>query len=194
MDEIRYYSTYGPTVLASNERVPDDHPLAGRSFRIAMPEAGRTRTHPALRAKSPLTLELRARLVAWAARTIALGTRLAPAPELLTGRLHDIASVLLQVGQLVYPECVPAVVRLLQGKQAAARADAAESREGRFVRALVELQAEGRAPGGLLGMEQLVQRLSVGDNPISERSVGWISEAAGARSEEASGPQARHHS
>ena len=81
--DSRYYSTYGATVIASNEAISQI--LESRSFPVDMPYAARNFPKPTPEAGLPY----RERLVAWRAHN--LGTEL-PAPKaLIQGRLNDIA-------------------------------------------------------------------------------------------------------
>jgi len=166
-DEQKHFVVYGATVLATNIAVRADDPLVSRCLRIPLPEAGKQFVRDALRADDKLVLDLRARLVAWAARFIASGDAL---PEVdvrnLSGRIRDLGIPLLQVTRLVRPECYDVVLKLLQGTQRSARADASDSWEGKLIAALEKLRGGGLAPANEVGFQQVLQELTSGPDPI----------------------------
>ncbi len=170
------FSLYGATILASNQSIRDDHPLASRCLRIRMPEAGDQVVRSALRGREPRVLKLRAELVAWAAHWIASGEELPRLPQVLKGRLHDIGSPLLQVARLVYPDCLKAVIEWLQDTDTQRRVGESESREARLVSALLALRNEGQWPGEI-GVKVITERVNVGeevDHHIKTQSISWL--------------------
>ena len=97
---------------------------------------------------------------------------MSPAPEVLTGRLRDIMGPILQMARLVYPECVPALIELVQGTDKTRRVDAPDSWEGRLVAALATFGREE-----LIGYTELLGRVNDGvqdDDIMTARKLGWV--------------------
>jgi ribonucleotide reductase beta subunit family protein with ferritin-like domain len=134
--DSRYYGVYGATVIASNEAI--SHILESRSFPVDMPYSPKNFPKPTPEAGLPL----RERLVAWRARHLGLEL---PAPKELTlGRLNDITTPLWQIINLVSPSHLMLFEELIQEFSEKRREEKAVSIEGEVIKALLDLENEGK--------------------------------------------------
>jgi hypothetical protein len=189
VQEMKSFTVYGATVVATNVAIRPDDPLASRCLRISLPEAGSRPVEDAVRPDDELVMGLRARLVAWAAQLVADGIELPTLPRVLTGRLHDIASPLLQVARLVYPGCVPAVIKLLQGTEKAQRQETADSWEGRVVKVLIDLRSSGQwaSTVGIGTVAEKVNEHVSEKDQLTPKRVGTVAKHLSLKSERRGG-------
>lgn len=168
ISDTRYYSVFGPTILASNTSLPPV--LMSRALPVPMRQCA------AKPSRYPLeedALPLRAALIAWRANT--LGSQFAEVPVGLGGRLADLAQPLLQVTHVVAPDRLGAVVTALEEMRDLRYQRNAETTEGRVVAALVALRQE--VAGGLLSVRAVCSIMNEGHNPsqcLGERQVGDV--------------------
>jgi hypothetical protein len=156
--QMESYSAYGPTILLTNRPMRAESPLASRCIRVPLPEAGTTEVPPATRPDD--VAELRARMVAWAARIRAGGAELPEVEVPFRGRLRDMALPLLRVLKLIAPDHVDEVVELLTKMDENRRSESARFWEARVAVALWE--ARDRVEGGRLYVKVLTEVVNEG--------------------------------
>lgn len=125
-----FFDVYGSTIVATNE--PANITFESRCLTITMPN----RPGEYENLSPEMALSLKERLTAWRARM--MGTRLphaAPIPG-ISGRLRDISKPLFQLAQLVAPEAVEPMKRVLLEMAGQKIEDKKESLEGRIVAAI----------------------------------------------------------
>lgn len=131
--DIVYYSTFGPTVIATNEGV---HALLEtRAIQINMPGTSKRFENDVT---PELSLPLKERLVAFRARH--LGRALPDIPKPSDGRLEDITKPLCQIIRLVKPEREPAFMRLIAQIEEARLIEKADSLEAQILLTIIELR------------------------------------------------------
>lgn len=131
-----YYDIYGPTIIASNEQLHKI--LETRCLPIVMPNRPGNYENP----RPELALELKERLTAWRARTLA-----APLPhhepvEGISGRLWDISKPLFQVRQMVNSQgshLLREAILAIAGERSESKKD---TLEGHLVGIIKDLSAE----------------------------------------------------
>ena len=132
-NDMVHYDIYGPTIIATNERV--DKLLDSRCILITPPN----RPSGYEKAIPKKAQELKERLTAWRARVIDK-----PLPEIepiqrLEGRLWDISEPLLQVCKLTHPERMDTLVGALLEVAEQRIEDKKGSTEGKIIASLFEL-------------------------------------------------------
>jgi hypothetical protein len=170
-DMMESYAAYGATLLLSNKAVRTESPLASRCIRIALPEAGTADVPPSARPED--LLDLRAKMIAWAARIRAGGVELPEVEVPFRGRLRDMALPLLRVLKLIAPDHVDEVINLLQAMDASRRADSLRSWEARVAIAITA--AKDKVAAGRLYLYDLVPIVNDGLSEaehLDERQIG----------------------
>lgn len=135
-NDMKHFSVYGPTLIATNEAVHKI--LDTRCIPITMPNKPGNYENPS----AEKAQELKDRLTAWRAKVMD-----APLPEIepvqgLSGRLWDISRSLLQVCQLINPQGSETLKETLLDIAGERMEDRRETIEGRIVAILLELSPE----------------------------------------------------
>ena len=150
-EDIRYYSIFGPTVIATNE--PMDRILETRCISINMPTTRR-------RFETDVTpergLSLRARLLAFRARH--LGVELPDIRKPAEGRLGDILKPLLQILELVRPNRKERFLELVQQLETQRQSDKAETLEAQVLEAMFRLR--DKIQRGVLANQAVTEELN----------------------------------
>lgn len=131
---VRYFSVYGPTIIAVNEGLRE--PFTSRCVLIVPPEV--SGKYPNIYPKDGLPF--RERLVAWRART--MGTPLPTIPKPVAGRLGDILQPLGQIAHLLGADVVAEYETLAEFLAAERRSERSESSQARLVAAVVNAISE----------------------------------------------------
>ncbi len=139
--DMEYYDIYGPTIIATNEQLHKI--LDTRCLSITMPNLPGNYENP----RPILALDLKERLTAWRAKTIA-----AELPDMqplkdISGRLWDITKPLFQVGLLVNPaghDLLKESILAIAGERGESKKD---SIEGRLIGVIKDISAERNLEG-----------------------------------------------
>lgn len=179
-EQIENFAVYGPMILATNKAIKDDSALTSRCIRVPMPEAGGHDVPEALRADEPVTLELRAKCIAWAAHAVASGEVLKPMPRVLKGRLNDLASPLLRVLRVVCPQAIPELIKLLRAGVDVRRKEVSGTKEARVALAIWELRGfvKDLKLANMIVSEHINTTASEGEE-ISPQQVGYARRSLG---------------
>lgn len=137
--DVKYYEVYGPTIIATNENIPNRDPLRSRCIQIVMPEArGKYRN---IDFQSEL-LPLKAGLLRFRANHMHH-----PLPDVekpTVGRLGDIMQPLCAMSRLLPEEANINLYELIEEIQTTRMEAEADSLPGQIMEVLFNHQVEGR--------------------------------------------------
>lgn len=132
-EDMKYYDTYGPTIIATNE--PLHKILDSRCIPIALQNRPGTYEDP----RPEFGHELKERLTAWRARMFSQRLPEINPIEGISGRIWDISKPLIQVCRTVYPEGVEMLIEALREVAVHRTQDRRISIEGEILQVLYEI-------------------------------------------------------
>lgn len=184
--QVESYAAYGATVVATNRPIRSGSPLASRTLRIALPEAGGVHVPPATRPED--VSKLRGRAAAWAAVTLAEDRLPATIDVPLTGRARDLAGPLLRTLAAAAPDRMGEVTELLRALDVDRRSEGADSWEARVAVAI--WQGRDRLDHGRLYVKDVTdvvnnglpeeEHLTPQQVGVARRQLGLMGGAGGA--------------
>ncbi|MBP7529801.1 MAG: hypothetical protein KA801_17905, partial [Syntrophorhabdaceae bacterium] len=166
--DTRYYSVYGPTIIATNEALHNI--LDTRCIPITVPNKPGDYENP-----SPdLGLELKERLTAW--RAAVLDRALPQVDQIpgIQGRLWDISKPVLQVCTLVAPERYNDLVRVLLEVAGQRVEDRKQGMEGRMIAVLQTLSPSDVAEEWIVRTSDVLEELNKGQPEGYKKTGQWI--------------------
>lgn len=162
--DTKYFDIFGATVIATNEAIHEI--LETRSFPRIMPLAETVFPRPTQQEG----LALRNRLVAWRAKQ--LGEPVPSVSDLALRRLNDISKPILSVIKRVVPEYEESFCQLVGELEKQKRESKADSREGQILKAVIDLQQEGKYA---VSVKEVTDKVNQGRHPgfsLGHESVG----------------------
>lgn len=152
--DTKYFDIFGATVIATNEAIHEI--LETRSFPRIMPLAETVFPRPTQQEG----LALRNRLVAWRAKE--LGEPVPGVSDLALRRLNDISKPILSVTKRVVPEYEESFCQLVGELEKQKRDSKADSREGQILKAVIDLQQEGKS---IALVSEVTEKVNQGRDP-----------------------------
>ncbi len=172
-EDMAYFAIYGPTIIATNEEVPEG--LHSRAIQITMPESDKVFDRDFEAAD---WLQLKERLCAFRAR-IMMGGPIPEVDKMLNGRIGDICRPLHVITRYIRPDREAAVVDVMKHMAAERRTTRADSKEGRLLECVISLKAQ--VQDGCLENGKIMGRYKqmFPGYPLSEESMGKTLRAMG---------------